>query len=54
MEEIKPMLLEWKRTKSIALACDICDLLLEKIDEAADDEAAGCTVRYTDADGSES
>lgn len=37
MEEIKPMLLEWKRTRSISLACDICDMLLEKLNEGADE-----------------
>ena len=35
-EEIKTMLKEWERTKSIAIACDICDKLLEK--ERKDDE----------------
>lgn len=37
MDQIKSMLLEWKRTKSISLACDICDLLLEKLNEGADE-----------------
>jgi len=37
MEEIKAMLKEWKRTKSISLACDICDLLAEKLNEGADE-----------------
>ena len=36
-EEVKQMLKEWKRTKSLALACDICDLLLENLNEGTDE-----------------
>lgn len=34
---IEKMLKEWERTRSIALACDICDLLLEKMNEGANE-----------------
>lgn len=37
LEEIKPVLLEWKRTRSIAVACDLADLLLEKLNEGTDE-----------------
>ena len=54
LEELKPMIDEWQRTKSIHQAALICEKLAEILNETADDEAAGCTFRYTDADSSES
>lgn len=35
-EELVNMVLEWKQTKSVTLATDICNYLVELIDEIAD------------------
>ncbi len=36
-EELVDMVLEWKQTKSVALATDICNYLAEVLDEIAND-----------------
>ena len=40
-EEVKEMVREWKRTKSLSLACDIADRLWEIINEGTDSETTG-------------